>query len=515
MADDLERLAQLIEGGVIGRGDPAYDHARKIWNGAIDRRPAAIVRCAGVSDVVAVVRLARERDLLVSVRGGGHGVGGHAVCDGGLVIDLSPMKAIAVDPARRTARAEAGVLWGELDQETQAFGLATTGGVVTHTGIGGLTLGGGIGWLMRKYGATVDNLLGAQLVTADGDVVTASAEANADLFWAIRGGGGNFGIATSFEYRLHRVGPQVLGGPIFHSLDDAPKLLRFYRDFVAHAPDELTTIFNLRRAPSLPLIPVELHGRPVAIVVVCYAGPVGEGEAALRPLRAVGSPLLDAIEARPYTELQALFDATVPHGWHYYWKSAELPLLGDDAIDTLVERAAAQTSPLSYCITFHLGGAVGRVAEDETAFSQRDATYNVNINGVWIDGDPEPERHVEWTRQFHAALKPFAADRVYVNFLGEEGAARVRNAYGNEKYQRLAAVKEKWDPTNFLRHNQNIEPRQGARADGLATSHHVSKLSNLDEAIREAVAETSPNLASVIDPGCSRDKPSGHRGPRR
>jgi FAD/FMN-containing dehydrogenase len=468
-------VPQLIEGEVIRPGDPDYDHARKIWNGAIDRRPAAIVRCARVSDVVAVVRFARERDLLVSVRGGGHGVGGHAVCDGGLVIDLSPMKAISVDPARRTARAEAGVLWGELDQETQAFGLATTGGVVTHTGIGGLTLGGGIGWLMRKYGATVDNLLAAQLVTADGDVVTASAEANADLFWAIRGGGGNFGIVTSFEYRLHPVGPHVLGGPIFHSLDDAPKLLRFYRDFVAHAPDALTTIFNLRRAPSLPLIPLELHGRPVAIVVVCYAGPVEEGEAALRPLRAFSSPLLDAIEAMPYTELQALFDATVPHGWHYYWKSAELPLLGDDAIDTLVERAAAQTSPLSYCITFHLGGAVGRVADDEMAFSQRDPAYNVNINAVWIDGDPELERHIEWARQFHAALEPFASDRVYVNFLGEEGAARVRSAYGNEKYLRLAAVKNKWDPTNFLRHNQNIEPWQGSGRRN-PTSHHVSKL---------------------------------------
>jgi FAD/FMN-containing dehydrogenase len=460
MADDLDSVRQLIEGEVLLPGDPAYDEARKVWNGAIDRRPAAIVRCAEVSDVVAAVRFARERDLRVSVRGGGHGVGGHAVCDGGLVIDLSPMKAIEVEPSRCTARAEAGVLWGEFDRETQAFGLATTGGVVTHTGIAGLTLGGGIGWLMRKHGATVDNLLSAEVVTAKGDVVTASAKEHPDLFWGIRGGGGNFGIVTSFEYRLHAVGPQVLAGPIFHALEDAPELLRFYRDFIAHAPDELTTIFNLRRAPALPLLPSEVHGRPVAIVMVCYCGSIAEGQIILRPLRAFGSSLVDAIGAMPYTELQSMFDATVPHGWHYYWKSSELPPLSDGAIETLVEHAAAQTSPLSYCITFQLGGAVSRVEEEETAFNQRDAVHNVNINGVWSEDDEEPERHVEWTRRFHAALEPFARDRVYVNFLGDEGAERVRSAYGEDKYQRLTALKEKWDPTNLLRHNQNIEPRR-------------------------------------------------------
>jgi FAD/FMN-containing dehydrogenase len=459
MAGDLNRLRQAIEGEVIRPGDPPYDQARKVWNGAIDRRPAVIVRCAGVSDVVAAVRFSRERDVVVSLRGGGHGVGGHAVCEGGLVIDLSPMKAINVEPSRRTARAEAGVLWGELDLETQEFGLATTGGVVTHTGIAGLTLGGGIGWLMRKHGTTVDNLLSAQVVTVEGDMVTVSAEEHADLFWAIRGGGGNFGIVTSFEYRLHPVGPQVAAGPIFHSLEDAPELLRFYRDFIVDTPEELTTIFNLRRAPSLPLLPPELHGRLVAMVAVCYAGPVEEGEVVLRPLRAFGSPLVDAIGARPYTELQSMFDATVPHGWRYYWKSSELPPLSDGAIETLVEHAAAQTSPLSYCITFQLGGAVSRVGEEETAFSQRDAAHNVNINAVWMEDDEEPERHVEWTRRFHAALEPFACDRVYVNFLGEEGAERVRSAYGDEKYQRLARLKGKWDPSNFLRHNQNIEPR--------------------------------------------------------
>ncbi len=460
MARHLNRLRQQLAGEVIRPGDRAYDEARKVWNGAIDRHPAAIVCCAGVSDVVAAVRFARERDLLVSVRGGGHGVGGHAVCDGGLVVDLSRMKAIAVDPRRRTALAAAGVLWGELDRETQAFGLATTGGVVTHTGIAGLTLGGGIGWLMRKHGATVDNLLSAYVVTAEGDELPVSAEENADLFWGIRGGGGNFGIATSFEYRLHPVGPQVLSGPMFHAQEDAPEVLRFYRDFILDAPEELTTIFNLRRAPAVPLLPPELHGRPVVMVVVCYAGPLEEGEAILRPLRAFGSPLVDAIEPRPYTALQSMFDATVPHGWHYYWKSSELPPLSNGAIETLVEQAAAQTSPLSYCITFQLGGAVSRVGENETAFSQRDAAHNVNINAVWTEDDAEPERHVDWARRFHAEVEPFATGRVYVNFLGDEGADRIRTAYGDEKYRRLALLKEKWDPTNFLRHNQNIEPRR-------------------------------------------------------
>jgi FAD binding domain/Berberine and berberine like len=461
---DLTRLRQAIDGEVIGPGDPAYDESRKVWNGAIDRRPAAIARCIEVPDVVTAVRFARERDLLVAVRGGGHGVGGHSVCDDGLVIDLSPMKAIEVDPHRRRARAEAGVLWGELDRETQAFGLATTGGVVTHTGIAGLTLGGGIGWLMRKHGATVDNLLSVELVTVDGQVVIASADENPDLFWGVRGGGGNFGIVTSFEYRLHPVGPQVLGGPIFYSLEDAPEILRSYRDFIAGAPDELTTVFNLRRAPPLPLLPSEVHGRLVVMIGVCYAGLLEEGEVVLRRLRMFGSPLVDAIGAKPYTSLQGLFDPTVPHGWHYYWKSAELPPLSDEAIETLVEHAALQTSPLSYCISFQLGGAMRRVGEEETAFSQRDIGHNVNITAVWTADDAQPERHIDWARRFHDALEPFGRHRVYVNFLGDEGADRIRAAYDDRNYGRLVALKEAWDPTNFLRSNHNIKPRGAKRS---------------------------------------------------
>jgi FAD/FMN-containing dehydrogenase len=443
---------------MVGPDDDGYDAARAVWNGAIDRRPACVAGCTGVADVVAAVRFARERDLLVAVRSGGHGVGGHAVCDGGLVIDLSPMKGIRVDAAARTARAEAGVLWGELDRETQLHGLATVGGIVTHTGIAGLTLGGGIGWLTRKHGATVDNLLSADLVTAEGELVTVSADQHADLFWGVRGGGGNFGVVTSFEYRLHPVGPTVLAGPIFHPFEDASQVLRFYREFAAAAPDELTTIFELSVAPPFPFLPEDVHGEPIVMVGACYAGALEDGVEVVRPLKEFGSPIADLLEPKLYTALQAMFDPMVPHGWQRYWKSVELPPLTDDAIDTLVEHAAAFTSPKSYCIVFQLGGALARVGEGETAYSQRDAAHNVNINAVWTPDDPEGGRHVAWARDFFAALQPHAGGRVYVNFLGDEGAERVRQAYGDRQYERLAELKRAYDPTNFFRLNQNIEP---------------------------------------------------------
>ena len=443
---------------LIGPDDEGYDEARAIWNGMIDRRPACIARCTGVADVVEAVRFARERELLVSVRAGGHGVGGHAICDGGLVIDLSPMKGIRVDPQARTARAEAGVLWGELDRETQLYGLATVGGIVTHTGIAGLTLGGGLGWLMRKHGATVDNLVSVDLVTADGEVLTASEDENPDLFWGVRGGGGNFGIVTSFEYRLHPVGPVVLAGPIFHAFEDAGEVLRFYREFIAEAPDELTTIFDLPGAPPLPFLPEDLHGKPIVMVGACYAGAPEDGIEVVRPLKEFGTPIADLLEPKEYTELQSMFDPLVPHGWHRYWKSVELPPLTDDAIDTLVEHASALTSPKSYCIVFQLGGALGRVGPDETAYGQRDAAHNVNINAVWTADDAEGERHVAWAREFFSAMQPHAGERVYVNFLGDEGADRVRQAYGARQYERLVELKRAYDPTNFFRMNQNIEP---------------------------------------------------------
>jgi FAD/FMN-containing dehydrogenase len=358
----------------------------------------------------------------------------------------------------RTARAEAGVLWGELDRETQLHGLATVGGIVTHTGIAGLTLGGGIGWLMRKHGATVDNLVSVDLVTADGEVLTACEDENADLFWGVRGGGGNFGIVTSFEYRLHAVGPIVLAGPIFHPLEAGSDVLRFYRDFVAAAPDELTTIFELSVAPPAPFLPEEVHGRPVVMVGACYAGAPDEGAEVVRPLKQFGRPIVDLLEPKPYTALQAMFDPMVPHGWHRYWKSVELPPLTDDAIDALLEHAPPVTSPRSYCIVFQLGGALARVGEDETAFGQRHAGHNVNVNAVWTEEDPDGERHVGWARDFFDAMQPHAGERVYVNFLGEEGTPRVRQAYGARNYERLVELKRTYDPTNFFRLNQNIAP---------------------------------------------------------
>jgi FAD/FMN-containing dehydrogenase len=435
-------------------GDPAYDEARKVWNGAIDRRPAMIARCASPYDVAAALWLARERELPVAVRGGGHSIAGWSVVDDGLVIDLSPMKRIEVDPDARTARAGAGVLWGELDAATQAHGLATVGGIVTHTGIAGLTLGGGIGWLMRKHGATVDNLLGAEVVTVEGDTLSADDE----LLWGLRGGGGNFGIVTEFEYRLHEVGPTVLAGPLYYALEDGPEVLRFYRDLVADAPDELTTILNLRMVPPLPFLPPEMHGQPVVTVAVCWAGDLEQGERVLAPLRAFGTPLFDAIARRPYAELQRLFDPSVPHGWHYHWRSCELPPLTDDAIDTLIDRAARLTSPRSYIIVFQLGGTMARVGEHDTAFSQRAVAHNVNVNAVWLEDDTKAERHMRWVRQTHAALAPHARDRVYVNFLEDEGADRVRAAYGPAKHERLVELKRRYDPANVLRANQNISP---------------------------------------------------------
>jgi FAD/FMN-containing dehydrogenase len=455
---DFEPLRVGVRGPVILPADPGYDEARAIWNGAIDRHPGCIACCTGVADVVAAVGFARERELLVAVRSGGHGVGGHSLCEGGLVIDLSPMKGIRVDPVARTARAEAGVLWGELDRETQLHGLATVGGIVTHTGIAGLTLGGGLGWLMRKHGATVDNLVSVDLVTAEGDVLTASEDENPDLFWGVRGGGGNFGIATSFEYRLHLVGPIVLAGPIFHALEDAPEVLRFYREFVAAAPDELTTIFELEMAPPLPFLPEDVHGKPIVMIGACYAGAAEDGIEVVRTLKEFGNPIADKLEPKPYTALQSMFDPFVPHGWHRYWKSVELPPLTDAAIDTLVEHASAQTSPKSYCIVFQLGGALARVGEDETAFSQRDGAHNVNINAVWTEDDSDGDRHVAWAQDYFSALQPHAGEHVYVNFLGDEGADRVRQAYGERQYERLAALKRAYDPTNFFRLNQNIEP---------------------------------------------------------
>jgi FAD/FMN-containing dehydrogenase len=452
----LHELRGSFRGQVIRPGDPSYDEQRKIWNGSIDRSPALITRCAGVADVVSAVRFARRTDLPVAVRSGGHSFPGLSLCDGGLVIDLGLMKGVRVDTEARTARAQAGALLGELDRETQAFGLAVPSGIVTHTGVAGLTLGGGIGWLMRTYGLTIDQLLAVDMVTAEGEFVKASEGENADLFWGVRGGGGNFGIVTEFEFRLNALGPIVLAGPIFWPMEESPNVLRFYRDWISDVPDELTTIVVHRRAPPLPIIPPELHGVPVVAVTCCYAGPVEDGEKVVRPMKGFGSPLLDLCEPKPFLTHQAMFDPSFPHGWWYYFRSCDLAALTDDVIDIVADHAARMTSPLTAFPIFHLGGAIRRVGEDETAFNGRGAEHTININATTATSEGFDQER-EWSRSFWSALEPYHTS-VYVNFLMDEGEDRIRQAYGARKYDRLKALKRTYDPGNFFKLNQNIPP---------------------------------------------------------
>ena len=450
-----------FRGRVLTAGDADFDTARRVWNGAIDRKPRVIAQCTGAADVIAAVRHARDSGLLISVRGGGHGVGGHAVNDGGMVIDLASMNGVRVAPERRRAWAEGGALWGDFDHETQAFGLATTGGIVTHTGVAGLTLGGGIGWLMRKHGTTADNLVGADVVTADGRLVRAGEGGDAELLWGLRGGGGNFGVVTNFEFALHGIGTAVLAGPIVWSMEDAPEVLRFYREFVRDSPDELTTIVQFRTLPAFAAFPAQFHGRKVLQVAAMWAGDIAQGERALAPLRAFGKPLFDLLGPKPYLAMQSANDKAVPHGWNYYWKSCEVAELTDATIDLLTERSLAMGSPRSYTIIFQLGGAVARVGEDDTAYSHRRAAFNINVNGVWLPGEDVGAQEARWVRDVYERLRPSQLG-VYVNFLGDEGPERVRQAYGAAKYERLLALKKRFDPENLFRMNQNIAP--GARA---------------------------------------------------
>ena len=448
--EEIEALQADLRGGMLSPGDDDYDAGRRVWNGMIDRRPALIAGCAGPADVIRAVDFARDHELLLAVRGGGHNVAGSGVCDGGLVIDLSRMKGIRVDPAARTVRAEGGVTWGEFDAETQAFGLATTGGQVSTTGIAGLTLGGGYGWLARSFGFACDNLLSVDVVTADGRLVTASAEEHSDLFWALRGGSGNFGVVTSFEFRLHEVGPTLMAGPLFYPLAAARDVLRFYRDVAPTAPDALTCLPGLLTSPE---------GAPLAALVPVYVGPLAEGEAALRPLRAFGAPVADLVGPMPYQALQMMFDPSFPAGRRSYWKSGFLPDWDDAAIETLVEHFARVPSPYAVVIAEHRGGASARVAPDETAFPHRGLLYNLVITTAW-DDPADDQINIRWARELWAALQPFADDAVYVNLLGDvadEGEARVRAAYG-ANYDRLVELKRIYDPTNLFRVNQNIKP---------------------------------------------------------
>jgi FAD/FMN-containing dehydrogenase len=463
----LPAFRSRFRGALLRPGEEGYEEARRVWNGAIDRHPALIARCAGTDDVIEAVRFAREHDLPISVRGGGHAVAGHAVCDGGIMIDLSLMKAVRVDPGARTARAAAGLLWGELDRATQRFGLATTGGIISHTGIAGLTLGGGLGHLMRKVGLTVDNLLAVDLVDADGRLLRADAELESDLFWGLRGGGGNFGIATTFEYRLHPVGPIVLGGPIFWLLRDAPSVLRWLRDFAPHAPDELGITIMLRQAPPMPFLRAEHYFKHVIGLLLAWAGDPAEGERVLSALRQLGAPIADVVRPVPYSALQSMGDNGAPHGMHYYWKSHRLPALTDAVIDVLMARVESITSPLSQIGGWAVGGAVSRVRADATAVGDRGSGFEFNVTAAWQPTDADPARHIDWVRAGWHALRPFAHG-VYPNFLSDEGAAGIESAYG-DRLARLVALKDRFDPLNVFRMNANIPPStNAARLDGAA-----------------------------------------------
>ena len=454
---EIQALGENFRGELVHPGEATYDEHRKVWNGSIDRRPGLIARCTGVADLRSALAYARRTGGPVAVRGGGHSFPGHSTCDGGVLVDLSLMKGIRVDPVRRTARAQGGVLLGELDRETQAFGLATPSGIVTHTGLAGLTLGGGIGWLMRKYGLSIDNLISVDVVTAQGELVAASEDVNADLFWGIRGGGGNFGIVTEFEFRLNELGPVVLAGPVFWPMKESPRLLRFYREWIADAPDELMTIVIHRMAPALPFIPAELHGEPVVAVVCCYAGPVEEGERVLRPLRNFARPVLDLCHPKPFLEHQAMFDPTFPHGRWYYMRACDVGELTDEVIEITFEHSMRIRSPLTAFPIWQMGGAVGRVGDDDSAFNGRRAGHTFNITAATesVEGFEE-ER--EWVRGLWSALEPHHLDSVYVNFLMDEGDSRIRQAYGSARYERLASLKEKYDPDNLFRLNQNVRP---------------------------------------------------------
>ena len=448
----MEALAVALTGPVVRPGDAAYEGARRVWNGMIDRRPALIARCAGTDDVRCALGFAREHGLPVAIRGGGHSVAGHGTCDGGLVLDLSLMKGAHVDPATRTARVGGGLTWGELDRSTQAHGLAVTGGLVSSTGVGGLTLGGGLGWLMRRDGLTCDNLVAAEVVTADGEVVLASEGEQSDLLWALRGGGGNFGVVTCFSYRLVPVGPEVLAGLVVHPLERAGEVLRFYRDFAAAAPDALTTLVVLRVAP--PSFPPFLQGRGIVVIAACWAGVIEDGERAVQPLRAFGPPLLDLLSIKPYLQHQTLFDPAQPPGRRNYWKAAFLPALTDGVIEATAEHARRIIPPHSAVAIYQMGGAVARVDPGATAFPHRAAAYALDITAAWTDA-ADDERQLAWAHAFWEAVRPYSGG-AYANFMGEE-RDRVREAYG-PNYARLAEVKRAYDPDNVFRLNQNVEP---------------------------------------------------------
>lgn len=454
----IQDLRARLRGALLLPDDPGYDEARSVWNAMIDRRPALIARCLGVADVVTCVNFAREHDLPLSIKGGGHNISGLAVCDGGLMLDMSLMRGVWVDPATRTARAQAGCLLGDLDRETQLHGLAAVLGFVSNTGIAGLTLGGGFGYLTRRFGWTSDTVLAMEVVTADGRVVRASEQENPDLFWGLRGGGGNFGVVTSFEYQLYLVGPEIMAGAIAWRVEDAPAVLEMYRTLTEQAPPELTCVAGLRIAPPAPWLPKDIHGKPIVALFVCHTGALAEGERQVAPIKAFGSPVGDVIQRRAYVSQQSLLDATQPKGRRYYWKSEYLPRFEPELLDKVIEHAARMVSPHSAILLFPLDGALNRLPEDYSATGNRDAASVVNIAASWEQAEGD-EANIGWARTAWRDIRRFSTGGTYVNFLTEEeGDERVRAAYG-KNYERLVGVKRKWDPGNLFQMNKNIAPR--------------------------------------------------------
>ena len=452
----IEQLKSGFQGEVLLPGDAAYDDARAIWNAMIDKRPAVIARCASTADVVRAVKFARENSLVLAVRGCGHNIAGSALCDDGIVVDLSRMKAAKVDAAKRRVTVEAGASLADLDAATQAHGLATPLGINSTTGVAGLTLGGGFGWLSRKLGMTVDNLESAEVVTASGDVVRASATEHPDLFWALRGGGGNFGVVTRFEFQLHPVGPNVLSGLIVYPLASAKTILQKYREFMAKAPDELSVWTVLRQAPPLPFLPASVHGTGVVVLAILYAGDPKAGEPLIEPLRNFGTPLGEHVGVQPYVAWQQAFDPLLTPGARNYWKSHNFTVLKDELLDTVIEYVGKLPSPECEIFFGAIGAATTRTAPDAMAYAHRDALYVMNVHGRWREA-ADDERCIAWARDYFKASAPFASGGVYVNFLTADETDRVKSAYG-PNFARLAQIKRKYDPDNLFRTNQNIEP---------------------------------------------------------
>ena len=455
-AEAMQALRAGFKGVVLTPEDAAYDESRRIWNAMIDRRPGLIARCTGTADVVQAVRFVRQHKLLSSVRGGGHNIAGLAVCEGGIMIDLSALRGVWVDPAQRTARAQAGCTLGDVDRETQLHGLAAVLGFVSATGIAGLTVGGGFGYLTRSHGWTCDTLVSMEVVTADAKVLRASKDENPDLFWALRGGSGNFGIVTSFEYRLFPVGPEILGGAIAWRGEDAKRVLEAYRDFSAKAPRELTSVAVLRTAPPAPWLPKEVHGQPIVAVFVCHTGKVEDGEALLAPLRALGKPVADIVTRRPYAQMQAILDATQPKGRRYYWKSHYLARIGREMIDLAIEHAGRFESPHSAILLFQIEGALGELPADHSPAGNRDAAYVLNIAASWEKPEAD-EANMGWARKCFEATRSCSTGGTYVNFLtDEEGKDRIEAAYGRQALGKLAALKRRFDPDNLFRHTKGV-----------------------------------------------------------